>query len=697
MDKNTMPRIAFVGCGNIAHIHMRYLLKLGYSVHSVCDSSITRAKLFAKKYGIENVYTNINELIVTSQPSVLHVLTPPHTHFSLIKIALQGDCNVFVEKPICQTSSEYSSLLQIANEKGLSVCVDHTRVFNPDIVKARNRIDSGEFGKIVSMNYSYDDPSLIVMKDDFSWQRGTPSWFSKIKGGVLVDLLPHPLSVLLSFDSTLDIDYVSSKLLSETCIKDLRILLKSETVTAQINLSLIEKPLKNTLDIYCENGTISIDLRNMHSVFLINRKMPSILCRLVDTFSSSFQQVSRFSYNMLSVILGRRHPYDGLDVILESFYNSILTGDGSAAIDILNQSKVTKYIDHIVSQAGLSDRNEDSSLRLDHKIKDHRDHSDVLVFGGSGFIGKYIVDEILNSEKTVRIFSRQSSRIENVSDDVDIHFGDIKNIDSLQPVIENVHTVIHSAAAMSGDWAEFYESTVLGTENILSSLKNSTAKKFIYISSLGVIDYNSLSDGDTVSETSLVEKKLDDRGFYTRAKVEAENLVLEFARNNSQIETIILRPGLVYGLESNQNIQNCGVRLGKFLVVFGIGKRSLGTTYVKNLADAVSLCVDNSFKNGEILHVVDEDQPSVRDILRNYNSKSSDSVSPLYMPAFIWRSAFAVLDTIIYFKTKKIGSYRYKFSSNSKKLNYSSDHAKNILNWTPQYDYEKASDEIFER
>ena len=56
-------QIAFVGCGHIAHVHAHFLSKLGRKVSAVCDTSITRAKLFAEQYAIPKTYTDLAGMI----------------------------------------------------------------------------------------------------------------------------------------------------------------------------------------------------------------------------------------------------------------------------------------------------------------------------------------------------------------------------------------------------------------------------------------------------------------------------------------------------------------------------------------------------------------------------------------------------------------------------------------------------------
>jgi nucleoside-diphosphate-sugar epimerase len=242
---------------------------------------------------------------------------------------------------------------------------------------------------------------------------------------------------------------------------------------------------------------------------------------------------------------------------------------------------------------------------------------------------------------------------------------------------------------MAGDWKEYYESTVLGTKNLLEVLYGSGVKKFIYLSSLCVLNYNKLRDHDVVNEDSPVEDKPELRGFYTKAKKESEDLVKQFSKNNKNIKTIIIRPGLVYGKESNKNLENSGVLLGRLLFVFGLGGRNLGLNYVENLSDVLVKVAELACSSNTIFHSVDIDQPKVKAYIKKHNELSKNKIIPIYVPIIIWKVLFKLVDYLLLIKNGSMGSFSYRFASNSKKLKYSS----NLIGrngWVQPYNFDQA-------
>jgi 2-alkyl-3-oxoalkanoate reductase len=699
IKNQAFPKIAFVGCGNIAHVHMHFLSKIGAKVTAVCDGSSTRARLFSEKYKILKYYNELSEMLRSENPNVLHILTPPHTHFDLIMEGLKGGCHVLVEKPFCLTNAEAAIILQLSKEKGLQVSVDHTRVYNEMITKAREVVNSGKFGKLVRLEYDYDDPGLESQNSQDTntiISNTMPKWANKIKGGLIADLLPHPLSVFLSFDKAFDIQSVYSKLHKLGIIEELILTLSSAETIAMAKISLNIKPLRNVLSIQCKKGTIKVDLRNYYSVYLPERNLPNILSRTVNTISEVSQATVGFISSVFKILVGRLHPYSGLDEILSRFYSSV-TGKNDEKISASDIQRVVGLTEKAIDKAMESGDNESGGLVSPEKISRDRYQgpADYLVTGGTGFIGSEIVKKLIHSGKKVRVLCRSSANSASIPKEAAIAIGDMKDRASLKDALKGIKTVFHCASAMSGDWAEFYESSVLGTSNLLDVLKESSANRLVYLSSLSVINYSNLKNGGTVDEDSPLEQFADKRGFYTRAKKEAEVLVKQFTESNPQICTVILRPGLVYGRNSYKIPQNVGVPLSNLLLVFGLGKRYLGLIYVENLVDAIILSGERNCPSGKVYHIVDPYQPNVRECIDMHNCNSPKKIIPIYIPIFVWKIGFWLVDMLLYVKNGTPGTFSYRFASNSKKLNYKSDSVIKDLKWDPRINFKQSIERVF--
>ena len=266
---------------------------------------------------------------------------------------------------------------------------------------------------------------------------------------------------------------------------------------------------------------------------------------------------------------------------------------------------------------------------------------------------------------------RSISSVVDLPESSAIHLGDLRSKTALAEAMQGIETVYHCAAAMTGDWTEFYSSTVEATENLLAAASQAKVKRLIYVSSLGILDYHQLKNGDTVDENSPMEAEADRRGFYSKAKKEAELLVSQFKASHPECETIIVRPGLVYGKASNNNLSNTGVSLGRLLLVYGLGERQLGLNYVKNLSKAlVKFGMPDYHMTDSVVNVVDAEQPTVKEYIRKHNAIAPKKVIAIYVPIFIWKIAFKTVDIALNAIRKKNPDFSYRFNSNAKTLSY---------------------------
>lgn len=201
----------------------------------------------------------------------------------------------------------------------------------------------------------------------------------------------------------------------------------------------------------------------------------------------------------------------------------------------------------------------------------------ILVTGGSGFLGinliRYLLDknfEIISLD-TVEFDYPENNRIEIIK-------GDIRNLGTVKQAISKAEIVIHTAAALplyTED--EIFSTEITGTKLLLQSAFEKQIERFIHISSTavyGIPDHHPLYETD----------KLDGVGPYGKAKIEAENICLEYRKKNLCVP--ILRPKSFIGRE----------RLGVFALFYDWAKDGKGFPMIGSgnnryqLLDVEDLC-----------------------------------------------------------------------------------------------------------
>lgn len=212
----------------------------------------------------------------------------------------------------------------------------------------------------------------------------------------------------------------------------------------------------------------------------------------------------------------------------------------------------------------------------------------ILVTGGSGFLGKTIVKELLKKESPVnaaevRVLDEKAfTGIEN--DKIKFIQGDIRNYDVVNEACINVDVVIHSAAII--DWgvrptSEVMSVNVGGTENIIKACHENNVSNLVYTSSLDVV-YRGKPLRNIDESLAYPDKH---KTSYCESKYLSEKLVT--AANNEKLKTCVLRPSDIYGEDDPYHIGSL-IDMAKtgFYIRLGNGKSKCQHVYVGNMAFA---------------------------------------------------------------------------------------------------------------
>ncbi len=228
----------------------------------------------------------------------------------------------------------------------------------------------------------------------------------------------------------------------------------------------------------------------------------------------------------------------------------------------------------------------------------------ILVTGATGILGRVIVLELLKRGKTVRATKRKSSNLEEVKNSfrfytenpneyfekinwIDVDFD---NLNSLEKALDGVEQVYHCAAKVSfhpNDEKKMYHTNIEGTTQLLYACENSSIKKFLFVSSIAVLD--GFNENGELDESSDFNPKID-HSAYAISKHFAE---MEVWRASAEgLNTVIVNPGLIIGSGNwNESSGTLFKELGENNYTF-----SGGTSYV-DVRDVAKISVELMEKN----------------------------------------------------------------------------------------------------
>ncbi|HMF14086.1 MAG TPA: Gfo/Idh/MocA family oxidoreductase [Gemmataceae bacterium] len=160
---------AIVGTGFIAPVHLEALRRLGRPVAGVLGSTPEKGKAAARAWGLPRSYDSFDAVLADPAVGVVHLASPNRLHFEHCKLALAAGKHVVCEKPLAMTAAETAELVQLARQSGRVAAVCYNVRFYPVCVEARQRITSGQIGRVYHVTGSYVQDWLLH-ETDFNWR-----------------------------------------------------------------------------------------------------------------------------------------------------------------------------------------------------------------------------------------------------------------------------------------------------------------------------------------------------------------------------------------------------------------------------------------------------------------------------------------------------------------------------------------------
>ncbi len=230
----------------------------------------------------------------------------------------------------------------------------------------------------------------------------------------------------------------------------------------------------------------------------------------------------------------------------------------------------------------------------------------VTVTGGTGFLGGFLVRDLLAKGTPVRVLARPSPRAAALqAAGAEIVTGDLGDPDSIARAVEGAEIVYHLAAKVgAAPQKEYFAVNVGGTERVLNACAQHGVKQILYASSLAV--YGPVKEGERIDEDTAFDAHPELRDPYAQSKIAADRLVSAFARQTG-MPVVILREGIIFGPGRPLPNGIFGFSMGKTNIVFGRPTNHFPLNYVENLVDAMQAAAETG-KGLREYNVLDDDE-----------------------------------------------------------------------------------------
>jgi len=213
----------------------------------------------------------------------------------------------------------------------------------------------------------------------------------------------------------------------------------------------------------------------------------------------------------------------------------------------------------------------------------------VLVTGGGGFLGRYVVEQSLARGDEVTAFAR-SAYPDLEAMGVRLVRGDLADAAAVKAACAGIDVVYHVASMTGywGSWDAFYQANVVGTRNVIAACWANAVPRLVYTSTPSVVFGDRPHEG---ADESLPYPEHYENN-YSRSKAIAERAVMG-ANGQDGLLTVALRPHLIIGPRDRHLLPRIIARVGTGRVPqIGDGTNMVDLTYVEDAARAHLLAAD---------------------------------------------------------------------------------------------------------
>ncbi len=295
----------------------------------------------------------------------------------------------------------------------------------------------------------------------------------------------------------------------------------------------------------------------------------------------------------------------------------------------------------------------------------------VLVTGSEGFIGKRLVEALRKKGIKVREF--------------DLKKGDsLLDAKRLAKKIKGIEAVVHLAAELDENSKTLFKTNVEGTEALLNTSAGEKVKRFIFLSTVGVMGELKKQANEMTKPNPVTR--------YEKSKALAEEKVEQF---QELVPVTIIRSALVLG--ANSYWKSIILLAKKGFPLIGSGKNKFQLVYVDDLVEAIVFCLENKQTEGETFIVAEEKAVTLEEFYIHLRKLLGKKEKPIKIPVWLAKTISILYITICFLLNKKTLFRPAYIQRLQRERNYSINKIKEF-GWKPMFNslqaLEKTIDEL---
>ncbi len=589
---------------------------------AVCDPDRTRAAHLAEEYGIPHTFASVEEAVRAGSFEFAHVLVPPDRHVEVALELAAAGIGILIEKPMGRSVAECESVLSAATEHGVQVGVNHNSLFYPAYVKLRRAVAERRLGRLQHLEVTLIRPR--------HWLAVTPPWLQDDPACIAYEAVIHPLAQVY------DLAGAPSQVTTITSgchefrggghfCDTWQLSLVCERATAQLTLTYGNYWLYRVMAI-CEDGAVVADVEaNRCIAFDRTRWGRTRFGRFLEPLHVATrvagQELRQGFENMTREARSIRPASVLTDIYLISMRDSIAAfhrgpNVGQPKVDGEFGKQVVVACDQATREVGDAlphGRRTPRSKRLGHP--------DAAVLGGTGTIGRALIERMTADGMTVRVMARHTAALPRMFDrsGIEVVQGDLADPAAVSDATRGSRAVVHLADSRHlVSWWNVDSSVVKPAEVVAESCVRNEVERLVCAGSM-----MSLYLGDansTVTGSSAVDLGASTASPWDWGKAHVENTLLSFARAHS-LRLCILRPGIVLGEGGTPFHPGYGIWRGEtHCVGWNRGANPLPLVLASDVAAAITLALASELAAVKTYNVVGDVRLSARECIDGFRA-----------------------------------------------------------------------------
>jgi predicted dehydrogenase/nucleoside-diphosphate-sugar epimerase len=689
-------RVALVGAGNVARVHAEILRAMpAVALAGVCDVDRARADRMAAVLAVPGVASldALGDLDI----DLAHVLVPPDAHVATAGRLLDLGIGVFVEKPVALSSADVVRLAERAEALDLPFGVNHNMLFHPTFLRLRDRIESGRIGRLQHVRVVLSVPLAELDSRELS------HWMFRAPGNIVFEQAVHPISMVHAL-----VGRIRAAQTTRLGTRELRrgqlfhdrwiVAATAERGTAEISLSFGQDHPRHSIEVVGTDGDAEADL--LRGGFTGEEKTAWL--PFWDDFLATWRRGTAAHRDAVRGLVGyvshtvgcssRTDPYfAGMRASVSGFYRAVADGTpppvgGRQAAEVIGWCEAVA--------AGLPGEPRPSPLR---QLGPPR-AGETLVIGGTGFIGRRVVDRLLERDVPVTLAVRRARSLSPELEEA-VNAGRVRIVEAsledrgrMIDLVDGAAVVVHLATGAGDTWPDVKRSMVDGSVALAEAALVRGVRRFVYVSSISALYAGHDRGGREIDDDAGPDPSPGGRDLYSRGKIATE-LALGRLHRDRGLRLVIVRPGIVLG--PGAPLQHGGLGLwvrDNHCIGWGLGRSALPLVAVDDVAEGivrVAMHPDDRL-DGAVLNLASRVALSARDVVEELGRVTGRRM--VFHPRPLWAFHLIeigkwVLKMAIRRPDASFPSYR-DLKTRALPLPFTARTARELLGWTPIEDRE---------